>query len=75
MQALPPAGGVSERNRYEVPALSAEIVPYETQGMALPGFAGYFRRKVAMHPSVTFGDTSPCRGGFIKRLHTRKAPL
>ena len=30
MQALPPAGGVSERNRYEVPALSAEIVPYET---------------------------------------------
>ena len=28
MRALPPAGGVSERNRYEVPALSAEIVPY-----------------------------------------------
>ena len=52
MQALPPAGGVSERNRYEVPALSAEIVPYETQGGVLPGFAGYFRRKVAMHPSV-----------------------
>ena len=38
--------------KYEVPALSAEIVPYETQGKALPDFAGYFHRKAAMHPSV-----------------------
>ena len=51
MRALPPAGGVSERSRYEVPALSAEIVPREAQGRILPGFAGYLRRKAAMHPS------------------------
>ena len=38
--------------KYEVPALSAEIVPYETRGKALPGFAGHLRRKAAMHPSV-----------------------
>ena len=37
MRALPPAGGVSERSRYEVPALSAEIVPYKAQGRVLPG--------------------------------------
>ena len=37
MRALPPAGGVSERNRYEVPALSAEIVPYETWGQGPAG--------------------------------------
>ena len=30
----------------------ASIVPYETQGKVLPGFAGYLRRKAAMHPSV-----------------------
>ena len=30
----------------------ASIVPYETQGKALPGFAGYFHRKAAMHPFV-----------------------
>ena len=38
--------------KHEVPALSAEIVPYEAQGRVLPGFAGYLRRKAAMHPSV-----------------------
>ena len=50
MRALPPTGGVSERSRYEVPALSAEIVPYKAQGRVLPGFAGYLRGKAAMHP-------------------------
>ena len=30
----------------------ASIVPYGCGGKALPGFAGYFRRKAAMHPSV-----------------------
>ena len=30
----------------------ASIVPYETRGKALPGFAGYFHRKAAMHPFV-----------------------
>ena len=50
MRALPPAGGVSERSRYEVPALSAEIIPYEAQGRVLPGFAGYLHRKAAMPP-------------------------
>ena len=38
--------------KYEVPALSAGIVPCGTQGKALPGFAGHLRRKAAMHPSV-----------------------
>ncbi len=43
-------------------------------GKALPGFAGYLQRKAAMHPSVTFGDTSPCRGGFIKSLPPGRLP-
>ena len=30
----------------------ASIVPYEAQGKALPGFAGYLWGKAAMHPSV-----------------------
>ena len=52
----------------------ASIVPYETQGRVLPGFAGYLWGKAAMHPSVTFGDTSPCRGGFIKCLPPGRLP-
>ena len=45
------------------------------QGKALPGFAGYLQRKAAMHPSVTFGDTSPCRGGFTNGCRSEGAPL
>ena len=74
MRALPPAGGVSERSRYEVPALSAEIVPYGCGARLLPGFAGYLWGKAAMHPSVTFGDTSPCRGGFTNGCFPQRLP-
>ena len=28
-----------------------------------------------MHPSVTFGDTSPCRGGFTNGCRSEGAPL
>ena len=52
----------------------ASIVPYETWGKALPGFAGYFRRKAAMHPSVACGDTSPYRGGFANGFHLKGSP-
>ena len=53
--------------KYEVPALSAEIVPCETQGKALPGFAGHLRRKAAMHPSVCAGRRlhHPLKGGGL----------
>ena len=52
----------------------ASIVPYGCGGKAVPGFAGYLWGKAAMHPSVTFGDTSPCRGGFIKCLPPGRLP-
>ena len=51
--------------KYEVPALSAEIVPCETQGKALPGFAGHLRRKAAMHrllsPAAQCQPLGKCR--------------
>ena len=55
----------------------ASIVPYETQGKALPGFAGYFRRKAAMHPSVCALRRIhlPLQGRLCGRLPFGKAPL
>ena len=77
MRALPPAGGVSERSRYEVPALSAEIIPYEAQGRVLPGFAGYLRRKAAVHPSgcALRRIQLPLQGSLFKRQLPIKPPL
>ena len=77
MQALPPTGGVSERSRYKVPALSAEIVPYKAQGRVLPGFAGYLHRKAAMHPSGCALRRSllPLQGSLFKRQLPIKPPL
>ena len=51
MRALPPAGGVSERSRYEVPALSAEIVPYGCGARSCRVLKGYLCGKAAVHPS------------------------
>ena len=77
MRALPPAGGVSERSRYEVLALSAEIAPYKAQGRVLPGFAGYLCRKAAMHPSgcALRRIQLPLQGSLFKRQLPIKPPL
>ena len=42
----------------------ASIVPYAARIKALPDFAGHSLRKAAMHPSVGFAASSPCRGAF-----------
>ena len=54
----------------------ASIIPYETRGKALPGFAGYFRRKAAMHPSVcAFRRIHlPLQGRLCKRLPPKRLP-
>ena len=54
----------------------ASIVPYETRGKALPGFAGYFRRKAAMHPSVcAFRRIHlPLQGRLCKRFPPKRLP-
>ena len=63
--------------KYEVPALSAEIVPCETQGKALPGFAGHLRRKAAMHrllsPAAQCQPLGKCRDPAAPVL--RPAPV
>ena len=46
------------------PRDDASIVPYAARGKALPDFAGHSLRKAAMHPSVGFAASSPCRGAF-----------
>ena len=46
------------------PRDDASIVPYAARIKALPDFAGHSLRKVAMHPSVGFAASSPCRGAF-----------
>ena len=46
------------------PRDDASIVPYAARIRALPDFAGHSLRKAAMHPSVGFADSSPCRGAF-----------
>ena len=62
--------------KYEVPALSAEIVPLRRQDKVLPGFAGYLRRKAAMHPSVcTLRRIHlPLQGRLYKRLSPKRLP-
>ena len=54
----------------------ASIIPYETRGKALPGFAGYFRRKAAMHPSVcAFRRIHlPLQGRLCKRFPPKRLP-
>ena len=54
----------------------ASIVPYEARGKALPGFAGYLRRKAAMHPSVcAFRRIHlPLQGRLCKRLPPKRLP-
>ena len=46
------------------PGDDASIVPYAARINALPDFAGHSLRKAAMHPSVGFAATSPCRGAY-----------
>ena len=46
------------------PRDDASIVPYDAWGRALPDFAGHSLRKAAMHPSVGFAASSPCRGAY-----------
>ena len=46
------------------PGDDASIVPYDAWGKALPDFAGHSLRKAAMHPSVGFAASSPCRRAF-----------
>ena len=55
----------------------ASIVPYETRGKALPCFAGYLRRKAAMHPFVCALRRIhlPLQGRLYQAPATRKAPL
>ena len=63
--------------KYEVPALSAEIVPCGTQGKALPCFAGHLRRKAAMHrllsPAAQCQPLGKCRDPAAPVL--RPAPV
>ena len=64
MRALPPAGGVSERSRYEVPALSAEIVHYGCRAgfcRALQDISAA-RRQCTPQAAPCGASSSPCRG-------------
>ena len=49
------------------PGDDASIVPCAARIKALPDFAGHSLRKAAMHPSVGFAASSPCRGAFGRR--------
>ena len=49
------------------PRDDASIVPYAARIKALLDFAGHSLRKAAMHPSVGFTASSPCRGAFGRR--------
>ena len=71
--ARPCAGGADD---FRLPARfalaqgprdDASIVPYAARIKALPDFAGHSLRKAAMHPSVGFAASSPCRGAFGRR--------
>ena len=52
------------------------IAPTEAYGKALPGVAGYLRRKVAMHPSVCAERRIhlPLQGRLCKRLPPKRLP-
>ena len=78
--ARPCAGGADD---FRLPARfalaqgprdDASIVPYAARIEALPDFAGHSLRKAAMHPSVGFAASSPCRGAFPCGSHPQSLP-
>ena len=76
MRALPPTGGVSERSRYEVPALSAEIVPYGCRAgfcRALQDISAA-RRQCTPQSAPCGASSSPCRGAFLSGSLSQSLP-
>ena len=76
MRALPPTGGVSERSRYEVPALSAEIVPYGCRAgfcRALQDISAA-RRQCTPQSAPCGASSSPCRGAFLSGSFSQSLP-